>query len=101
MHDFLEMPFNEVMERTAKVMVQAVRDGKHDMVVKLMSILEKKPEILAKLVMWADERTGANLLHWCAFYGKEVHVALTQSFMMALCTCMGAYIGPILVFLFV
>jgi len=77
-----EMDDPEVMERTAKVMVKAVREGKLDVIVKLISALKGKPEILAKLVMWADERTGANLLHWCGFYGKEVHAALAQTFMM-------------------
>jgi len=77
-----EMDDPKVMERTAKVMIKAVREGKPDIVAKLMGALEKKPEVLAKLIMWADEKTGANLLHWCSFYGKEVHVALTQTFMM-------------------
>jgi len=72
----------EVMQRTAKLMVQAVREGKVEMVAKFMSALEKKPEVLAKLVMWADERTGANLLHWCGFYGKEAHALLAQTFMI-------------------
>lgn len=77
-----EMDDPEVLERTAKVMMQAVRAGKPEMVAKVMGALAEKPEILTKLVMWPDERTGANLLHWCGFYGKEVHAALAQTFMM-------------------
>merc|ERR1712087_494645 len=61
---------------------KAVFDGQVETVAKLMGALQEKPEMLAKLVMWADDRTGANLLHWCGFYGKEAHAVLARTFMM-------------------
>lgn len=77
-----EMDDPAVFEKVSKVMLKAVRDGNIEMVAKLMSALGTKPAVLAKLVMWADAQTGANLLHWCGFYGKDAHVALAQTFML-------------------
>eukprot|EP00929_Paragymnodinium_shiwhaense_P109045 TRINITY_DN75405_c0_g1_i1.p1 TRINITY_DN75405_c0_g1~~TRINITY_DN75405_c0_g1_i1.p1 ORF type:complete len:292 (-),score=76.65 TRINITY_DN75405_c0_g1_i1:25-900(-) len=71
----------ELITETARMFQNAVRSGDVKSVVKVMKSFAagNSPKTLAKILNWQDA-VGASSLHWCAFYGTEVHAALTKTF---------------------
>jgi len=72
----------ELVVQTARMFQQAVRSGDVKAVVAVMKSFAagNSPDTLAKVLNWQD-KVGASSLHWCAFYGTEVHVALSKTFL--------------------
>jgi len=71
---------DKLVSETARMFQKSVREGDVRVAAKVLEAFQSSPQTLPKIVNWQD-RVGATVFHWCAFYGTAKHVALARSFL--------------------
>lgn len=71
---------DQLVAEVARGLRRPVREGRVDLVAKLLKALVGSPKTLPRILNWQDD-VGATALHWCAFFGSEAHVALAKAFL--------------------